>query len=209
MRPEILNPLFAQSDSLSGVGAALDKPLSRLGLERVKDFLYHLPSGAVKRKKISILDDAVAGDEVILPVTVTGYRSSSNRRAPFRVLTQDKIGNPLAVVYFGASSGWARKQWPEGESRIVSGKLDIFQDNFQIVHPSHVLKPDQADEVALYEPIYPMADGLGQKRLSGFIGQAIGLAPQLGEWADAFTIGENALAKLARGIAYCPSSLAE
>ena len=41
MRPEILNPLFAALTDLKGVGPQLAKPLTRLGLERVVDILFH------------------------------------------------------------------------------------------------------------------------------------------------------------------------
>ena len=44
MRPDILNPLFAEVRALKGVGPGLAKPLERLGLERVKDILYHFPN---------------------------------------------------------------------------------------------------------------------------------------------------------------------
>ena len=49
MRPEILNPLFAEVTALKGVGAALAKPLDRLGLSRVIDVAFHLPTGHVDR----------------------------------------------------------------------------------------------------------------------------------------------------------------
>ena len=32
MRPEILNPLFAETETLEGVGPKLKKPLDKLGL---------------------------------------------------------------------------------------------------------------------------------------------------------------------------------
>ena len=37
MRPDLLNPLFAETGTLDGVGPKLAKPLRRLGLERVRD----------------------------------------------------------------------------------------------------------------------------------------------------------------------------
>src|SRR3712207_8678485 len=37
MRPDILNPLFAEVEVLKGVGPALARPLKRLGLNRVVD----------------------------------------------------------------------------------------------------------------------------------------------------------------------------
>ena len=43
MRPDILNPLFAEVEVLKGIGPALAKPLHRLGLDRVVDILFHLP----------------------------------------------------------------------------------------------------------------------------------------------------------------------
>ena len=37
MRPDILNPLFAETETLDGVGPKMKKPLDRLGLTRVRD----------------------------------------------------------------------------------------------------------------------------------------------------------------------------
>ncbi len=48
MRPDILNPLFAEVEALKGIGPALAKPLKRLKLERVVDVLFHLPTGVVQ-----------------------------------------------------------------------------------------------------------------------------------------------------------------
>jgi ATP-dependent DNA helicase RecG len=57
MRPEILNPLFAETLVLKGVGPALAKPLDRLGLARVVDVAFHLPTGYVYRLPRTELQD--------------------------------------------------------------------------------------------------------------------------------------------------------
>ena len=49
MRPDILNPLFAEVEALKGVGPQVAKQLRKLGLTRVVDLLYHLPTGAIER----------------------------------------------------------------------------------------------------------------------------------------------------------------
>jgi ATP-dependent DNA helicase RecG len=49
MRPEILNPLFTEVEALKGVGPQVSKQLKKLGIERVVDLLYHLPTGAIER----------------------------------------------------------------------------------------------------------------------------------------------------------------
>jgi hypothetical protein len=58
MRPERLNPLFVGAESLKGVGAGLSRPLEKLGLTRVRDFLYHLPDRFVSRRVLTELIEA-------------------------------------------------------------------------------------------------------------------------------------------------------
>ena len=58
MRPETLNPLFAETESLEGVGPKLRKPLEKLGLTRVRDLAYHLPDRFVQRRAVADLDEA-------------------------------------------------------------------------------------------------------------------------------------------------------
>ena len=52
MRPEILNPLFAEAEVLKGVGPQVAKQLKRLDLTRVVDVLYHLPTGSIERLRV-------------------------------------------------------------------------------------------------------------------------------------------------------------
>ena len=61
MRPETLNPLFTDTESLDGVGPKLRKPLEKLGLTRVRDLAYHLPDRFVQRRAVPDLDHAGEG----------------------------------------------------------------------------------------------------------------------------------------------------
>jgi ATP-dependent DNA helicase RecG len=45
MRPDVLNPLFAEAEALKGVGPGIAKSLARLNLTRAIDLAYHLPTG--------------------------------------------------------------------------------------------------------------------------------------------------------------------
>ena len=51
MRPDILNPLFAEVETLPGVGPQVAKVLKRLEISRAIDLLYHLPTGMIERVK--------------------------------------------------------------------------------------------------------------------------------------------------------------
>ena len=162
MRPETLNPLFAETESLEGVGPKLKKPLDKLGLARVKDVAYHLPDRFVQRRSVADLDEAGVGEQIVVALTVTEHRASPNNRAPHRVLAQDAKGNVCALVYFGKASYTARKLLPVGEKRWVAGKLEQYDQWLQIVHPDHVAEDSAGLMGHLVEPVYPLAEGLTQ-----------------------------------------------
>lgn len=182
MRPEILNPLFGETQSLKGVGKALAKPLEKLRLMRVKDLLYHKPSYWMRRKRVEELDAADVGLTIIAEVTPADYRSGGPR-SPFRVQATDAQGNFISLTFFGRNTGWPKKLLPLGESKIISGKLERYGDELQMLHPDVLELADEKD-IALVEPIYPLADGLGNKRMGQLITQAVGLAPELPEWIE-------------------------
>ena len=184
MRPDILNPLFAETETLDGVGPKLKKPLDRLGLTRVRDLAYHLPERFVTRRAVDNADEAGEGEQIVIRLTVTEHRGGRSPRAPYRVLAQDTLGNVLALTYFGRASYTAKKQLPVGETRWVAGKLERFGDMLQIVHPDHVVEEGGDTLQRLCEPVYRLSEGLTQPRLGGLIAQALGKAPELPEWIE-------------------------
>jgi ATP-dependent DNA helicase RecG len=184
MRPELLNPLFAEAESLEGIGPKLQKPLEKLGLTRLRDVAYHLPDRFVQRRAVADLDAAEIGEQVVVPLTTVEHRASPNNRAPYRVLAQDAKGNVCALVYFGKASYTAKKLFPVGEKRWVAGKLEQYDQWLQIVHPEHVADGSAGLVGHLVEPVYALAEGLTQPKLANLVQQALARAPQLPEWIE-------------------------
>ena len=184
MRPDILNPLFAETETLEGVGPKVKKPLTRLGLTRLKDVAYHLPDRFVTRRAVGNLDEAGEGENIVLKLTVTEHRSSRSPRAPYRILAQDSIGNVIALTYFGRAAYGAKKLLPMGETRWVAGKLERYGDMLQIVHPDHVLEEGGDSLQRLCEPVYRLSEGLTQPRMAGLVEQALAKLPDLPEWIE-------------------------
>ena len=184
MRPEALNPLFAEIETLDGVGPKLRKPLTRLGLERVRDVAFHLPERFVSRRAVANVDEAGEGEQIIVALTPVEHRASRNSRGPYRVLAQDGAGNVIALTYFGRASYTARKQLPVGEKRWVAGKLERYGDMLQIVHPDHVLEEGGASLGHLTEPVYRLSEGLTQPMVAKLVAQALERLPDLPEWVE-------------------------
>ena len=183
MRPDRLNPLFVAADSLKGVGPGLARPLERLGLTRVRDFLYHLPDRFVERRAVADLDEASVGENIVVALTPVEYRASAGR-GPFRVLASDAAGNICAITYFGRASYSGKKQLPLGEKRWIAGRLDQYGQLLQIVHPDHVAEESAAALGQLMEPVYPLSEGLTQGRIAALVQQALSGVSGLPEWIE-------------------------
>ncbi len=182
MRPEILNPLFAEVEALAGVGPQVAKLLKRLGLIRVIDLLYHLPTGSIERLRVPSLTSEMIGRNVIVDLTPIDLRAPRSGRGPTRIFASDAAGNTIALVYFN-NPGWAKKQLPLGDKRTVSGKLDAYGDEWQIIHPD-VTEPGKGPEPALREPVYPLTEGLTNRRLGELAALALERSPVLPEWIE-------------------------
>jgi len=180
MRPDILNPLFAEVTALKGVGPALAKPLERLKLRRVVDVAFHLPSGWIDRVARDELMVEDVGRTIAITLTPTDMRSPAGR-GPIRVHAADARGNVVTLAFFGGNFGWVKKLLPIGEARRVSGRLDRYGQDLQIVHPD-ILDGDEA--IREREAIYPLSEGLTSRRLGALAEQAVARAPALPEWIE-------------------------
>src|SRR5947208_1305442 len=183
MRPDILNPLFAEAEVLKGVGPQVAKLLKRLDLTRVVDVLYHLPTGAIERIKAPAASANLLGRNVILELTPFDDRESRSGRGPTRIFAGDAEGNTISLIYFN-NPGWAKRSLPKGEKRIVSGKLEQYGDEWQIIHPE-VAEPGKGPAPAIREPVYPLTEGLTNRRMGELAREALERAPELPEWIEA------------------------
>jgi ATP-dependent DNA helicase RecG len=190
MRPEVLNPLFAEVEVLKGVGPQVAKQLKRLHITRIVDLLYHLPTGAIERVQARSASASLLGRTVIIELTPFETRESRSGRGPMRIFASDADGNAISLIYFN-NPGWAKKQLPLGEKRIISGKLEAYGDEWQIIHPD-VAEPGKGAAPALREPVYPLTEGMTNRRLGELAREAIERAPELGEWIEPSLVSREA-----------------
>ena len=184
MRPEILFPLFAPLQSLDGVGPRLTAPLRKLAGPRIVDLLWLLPSGLVDRRPLPALVQAEAGSVVTVTVSVVEHQPPCTERQPYRVACADD-SDTLTLVFFRAREAWLREALPPGARRLVSGRVERYRQALQMVHPDHILAPDEAPSLARFEPVYPLTEGLTAKTVLKAVAGAMARAPVLPEWQDA------------------------
>ena len=183
MRPELLNPLFAEVTAMKGVGATLAKQLARLDLNRAVDLAFHLPAMALDRIVIDALDAAWVDRLVTVELEAVRYESGGARR-PFRIDCRDRANTYVSLVWFGGGGDYARRLLPIGAKRIVSGRLERYGQALQMAHPDYVLPPGEAGQIPAREPVYSLTEGITNKRMGALAQMALERAPRLPEWIE-------------------------
>lgn len=190
-RPYALDPLFAPLTSLPGIGPKIGKLLEKLvGGPKLLDVLWHKPADIVDRRFQPKIKDAPNGHIATLTMRVEQHTPSTRRHIPYRVRCVDETGS-LDLVFFNAHKDFIEKQLPTGATVIVSGRVDHYQGRAQIVHPDAIGAPEEIDEIAVVEPVYPMTQGLTAKPVRKAILAALAKTPVLPEWQDAAWVAKN------------------
>lgn len=183
MRPEILFHLFGDISSLSGVGPRTRTHFERLTGTKLVDLLWHFPVGLIDRRSTPTIEECHSGQIATLKVTIGSHKKGPNKRVPYRVYVHDDTGQ-MTLVFFHAREKYLLEQLPEGETRIISGKVDVFGKETQMTHPDYMVKVEDRDSLPAIEPVYPLTTGLSTKVMNKAIRGALERLPDLPEWLD-------------------------
>ncbi|QFU32197.1 ATP-dependent DNA helicase RecG [Brevundimonas sp. Bb-A] len=181
MRPQILFPLFAEVSSLKGVGPRVLPLVQKVAGPLVRDLVFLSPSGVIVRRPMEAAT-AVDGEVGIFEIVIDRLFIPSRPGAPLKVRASDATGF-VHLVWFGGSPQHIDRLLPRGETRLVSGKVERFNGEVQIVHPD-IVTPDKAADIPASEPVYPATQGLTSRQLRKLVQAALPAAPDLPEWQD-------------------------
>ena len=182
-RPEQLFPLFAGLESLDGVGPKTAPLMGQLGIEYPRDILFALPYAVIDRRRRDTIQGVDLPTTLTVEVTVGTHRPPSNKGGAYRIQVEDAQVD-FQLVFFHAQGDYLKKVLPQGSRRVISGKLELFDGRAQMVHPDHIVAPENAGDLPEFEPVYHLTQGLTRKTVYKAVQSALTRAPALAEWAD-------------------------
>ena len=182
-RPESLWPLFGALQALDGVGPKTAQLLAALGVDKPRDLLFTLPYSGIDRHRRASINEVVLPAVATVEITVGPHFQPQSKGRPYRITVND-AKTSFQLVFFHARAEYLKKLLPEGARRVVSGKVELFDGVAQMTHPDHILALTEAEEMPLYEPVYPLTAGVTQKLMFKASRSALGMAPLLAEWID-------------------------
>ena len=181
MRPSILYSLFSSIDSLKGVGTKYRKLIKNLCGDKVIDVLFHLPYNVVDRTYTSYLSNAINNKIWTGVVTVTEHIPPQTKKHPYKVYCTDGT-NELVLIFFKVYKDSIEKNYPIGEKKAISGKLEYFNGMWQMTHPDFALPENRINEILCLEAVYPLTAGITNKMMAKVIKDALYRLPNMEEW---------------------------
>lgn len=182
-RPEILFPLFADAETLKGVGPKTAQNLAQIGLETPRDLAFSLPHSILDRRRRSSIKGLDLPAIATVEVEVGSHKQARNRGGAYRINVTDQEVE-FQLVFFHGRSRYLEAQCPEGSRRLVSGKVELFDGIAQMVHPEHMVPLAEATDIPKFEPVYPLTHGVTQKTMTKAVRSALDRLPDLEEWID-------------------------
>ena len=72
-----------------------------------------------------------------IKIVVNKYNFPRIRNLPFTIKCSDEFGK-IDLVFFNSREGYIRKKLPLRKWVVVSGKINYFNKNYQIVNPEYI-----------------------------------------------------------------------
>jgi len=178
--PRTLSSLQSKPVSaLKAVSARKVPGLRALGIETVLELLTHYPRRYADRTNESKIAALLEGEEGV--VTADVVRSSTKRlrggRSTAEIVLSDGTAS-LTCTFF--NQGWRARQFSEGQTVTVFGKLRLYRGQRQMANPVIDLVGDQTGRIV---PIYPQSGkaNVNSVEISRYVTEALERA---GEFAD-------------------------
>ena len=170
-------------DNIPGVGARAASLLAKRSVRTVYDILFYCPRKYDDRRKIVGISDAIPEEFCTVRGTVASVADIRNRRRRFFQVVISDGTDRLRLTWFNYNPSYLRGIFKKGRSFIVHGKVSLAPGGrtLQMIHPlaqdieiieseDDIGNPLQFGRIV---PVYPLTEGLTQKKLREIITSAL------------------------------------
>jgi ATP-dependent DNA helicase RecG len=159
---------------LKGVGPRIGEHLSRLGLQTVRDLVFHLPIRYEDRTRIVPFAECKVGGHVLIEgEIVKTWQVFAKRRSLLCQVSDGRRKITLRFFYFNAEQklqlmalGSTLRSF--GEIRLGRLGLEMIHPKYQVLDPLHPVPLENT-----LTPIYPATEGLRQNSIKKLVMQAL------------------------------------
>jgi ATP-dependent DNA helicase RecG len=173
--------LLSDLTLINGVGKKTMQILKKKKVNNIFDLLWRLPKSYTDRSLTSKISDLQINKIQTIKIIPTKYQFPRIRNLPNRVKCEDETGK-IDCIFFNSYEGYVKKILPLNEEIIISGKITMYKNIYQITNPTYISKDKSIIETVHNK--YSLTEGISEKVYNKIINQILKNLPKLNEWHD-------------------------
>jgi len=157
---------------ISGVGKKRAEKLANLGIETVADLLHHYPRAYTDRRYVDQIADVDEVKYYTLYGEVLSVQVVRGRNPRLEVRLGDDSGS-IRVNFWNQT--YLADKFTRGTKLFCFGRADFYRGRPQLNNPEFEIigSPEKLDESRSIMPVYPLSEGLSQRRLRSWLARAL------------------------------------
>ncbi len=163
---------------IAKIGSATNKSLQKLGIQNVRDLLFHFPSRYLDFRKASTISEATEGETV----TIKGVLKEIQMRRSFRArvslsegIISDETGS-IKVIWF--NQPYLAKSLKKGETLLLSGKIQRYK-TLQLINPVYEQLGEESIHTGRLVPVYRTGDVMANRTFRNIVHKVLPAAELL------------------------------
>ncbi len=177
------NTLFESIINVKGIGPKIKKKLEEKNIFNKIDLLLNLPTGSIDRRFCPKLDQLEVGKISTIFITPIKYNFPRIRNLPNRINCIDEFGK-IDLVFFNSRENYIKQILPLNEEVVVSGKVTLYKNKFQITNPDYIRSTDKGSDLKKIMARYTSISGVSDKTLQKIYSEESQHIDQISEWHD-------------------------
>lgn len=163
--------LQASPTILAGVGEATAENLTRLGIEKVVDLLWHLPTRHEDYSQLRTIDQLQPGEQVTIVANL--WEVKTRKISMKREMVQGIVADATGTLHATWWNKYIVKQLKPNTTMRFSGKVGLYMGQKTLDNPLFEDVDTDMVSTGRLAPVYGLTEGLSQKRLRELIRQAL------------------------------------
>lgn len=203
VKPETVPPassLELPVTAFRGVSDATAAKLKKLGIENIRDLLYHFPVRHVDYSHTARISSLSPGPEQTIVANIWEVRlTTPGGRRSTEATLGDETGNIRALWF---NNPYLIRQLKTGDRLVISGRVSVWKGTLVFESPEwEKLEDKELVHAGRLVPVYPMTAGLYPRALRKLMKEAVdGFAPALVDYLPADIQERRGLTGLSQGV---------
>jgi ATP-dependent DNA helicase RecG len=159
--------------ALKGVSRATQSRFARLGVDTIRDLLFHFPYRYNDFANIRPISQLVVGEEQTVLATVWSAAETTigRHRKGTEAIVGDETGT-LRIIWWGQR--YIARQLRTDAQVALSGKVSVYRGQRQMESPEYeLLASDDLIHTARLVPVYPLTEGLWPRVVRRLVKEAL------------------------------------